>query len=166
MRLLYFLFVCDGLSSCFKEPDFSMTPQIEFADITKQVRLDQFIGATKDSVVISIKFQDGDGDLGLSETEKEVAQATDDFNYLIQPLRKRRGVFQAYTPLLPYSGYFPQLKNDGKPGPIEGNLLYKVEFFHSFTPKNDTLKFEIQIKDRAGNISNKIETRELVVNQI
>jgi hypothetical protein len=68
--------------------------------------------------------------------------------------------------LVPLSGYFPLLKIDEKPGPLEGTLSYTIQFFHSFTRKNDTLRFDIQIKDRAGNLSNVTETEPIIVNTL
>lgn len=164
--LLLFLALSMGFSSCFKEPDFSFTPTIEYRDFSKDILLDKFLGANKDSIVINVKFQDGDGDLGLGEEDKANAQKTDDFNYIIQPYRMKNGVFVPFKPLVPLSGYFPLLKLDEKPGPLEGTLSYTIQFYHSFTPKNDTLRFDIQIKDRAGNLSNVTETEPIIVNTI
>ncbi len=165
-KIIVFFGLGFALSSCFKEPEFSFTPSIEYKDFSKAILLDQFLGATKDSIVLNIGFQDGDGDLGLGEEDKQTAQENDDFNFIVQPFRKKNGKFEAYNSLIPLSGYFPLLKTDEKPGPLEGVLSYTIEFYHSFTPKNDTLKFQIQIKDRAGNSSNITETEEIVVNQI
>jgi hypothetical protein len=150
--------------SCYKEPSFALQPNIEFQGIQKEVRIDVFTAANKDSVVIGVKFQDGDGDLGLAENEKSIAQQNNDYNYLVKTFRKKNGVFAQANSLISLSGYFPRLKNDDKVGPIEGILYYTVEFPHPFTPKNDTLKFEIQVKDRSGNISNAVETDEVVLN--
>jgi hypothetical protein len=164
--LLLFLALSFGISSCFKEPEFSFTPAIEYRDFSKDILLDKFIGANKDSIVINVHFQDGDGDLGLGEEAKADAQQIDDYNYIIRPYRMKNGIFEPYEPLLPLSGYFPLLKLDEKPGPLEGTLSYTIQFFHSFTPKNDTLRFDIQIKDRAGNFSNITQTEPIVVNTI
>ncbi|MGR3811768.1 hypothetical protein [Jiulongibacter sp. NS-SX5] len=166
MITVFFLASAVALSSCFKEPEFSFTPSIEFEGYTKDILLDKFLGANKDSIVISVKFQDGDGDLGLGEEDKAIAQQNDDFNYIIQPYRMKNGTFEAFDPLVPLSGYFPQLKLDEKPGPLEGTLSYTIEFFHSFSPKNDTLRFDVQIKDRSGNLSNVAETEAIIVNDI
>ncbi len=166
IKIISFLLVSVSLVSCFKEPEFSLTPSIEFDNYTSDIRLDAFLGATKDSVVVTVRFQDGDGDLGLDEESKREAQKTDDFNYLVRPFRKVNGTFQSFVPGVPFSGYFPQLKLDEKPGPIEGTLGYTIEFIHAFTPKRDTVKFEIQIKDRAGNLSNTVETDEIILNRI
>lgn len=153
-------------SSCYKEPTFDLKPQIEFSDIEKMIRIDLFSGANKDSVIIALTFQDGDGDLGLSETEKAIAQESDDYNYIVTSFEKQNGTFVETPPLIPLSGYFPQLKLDNKEGPIEGTLFYTVEFLHPFTPVNDTVKFSVQLKDRAGNLSNAVETDEVILNQV
>lgn len=165
-RIIVFLCFALSLSSCFKEPDFALTPVIEFDSINSQIRLDQFAGLTKDSVVVTVHFEDGDGDLGYNEVQKEQAELNDDFNYLIRPFRKKDGVFTEFEPPIPLSGYFPSLKIDTKPGPIEGMLSYTMEFYHAFSPKFDTLKFEIQLKDSSGNLSNITESDEIVLNRI
>lgn len=54
-----------GVSSCFETPEFDDVPKISLDDLYFGVAsssLDQ------DSVVLSIRFQDGDGDLGLEAT--------------------------------------------------------------------------------------------------
>lgn len=163
-KMLVLFAIALGATSCYKEPSFALQPNIEFSNIEKEVRIDLFTGANKDSVVIGLKFQDGDGDLGLSENEKSVAQVNEDYNYLVKSFRKTKGTFVETSNLIPLSGYFPRLKNDEKVGPIEGLLYYTVEFPHPFTPKNDTLKFEVRVKDRSGNVSNPVETEEIVLN--
>lgn len=153
------------VSSCYKEPDFPTQPEIEFKDISKSIRIDQFTGANKDSVVVSLVFRDGDGDLGMNSTEIANAEKTSDFNYVVRVFRRQRGQFVEFQPFLPYSGFFPRLKTDDKIGPIEGTLSYSIDFFHPFTPKRDSIQFQIYIKDRAGNTSNTVETKTIVLNE-
>jgi hypothetical protein len=114
---------------------------------------------------LTVKFQDGDGDLGLNEKEKTTAELKNDFNYIIRIFRKKKGVFTEFKPSVPYSGYFPRLKADGKIGPIEGTIDYSIDFPQPFTPVKDSLKFQITIKDRAGNISNTTESSVIVLNE-
>lgn len=151
-------------SSCFREPEFPLQPSIEFESITKEVRLDAFQGVNKDSITIGVRFRDGDGDLGLSDAEIDVAQRNQSFNYLIEPFRKVRGSFQPAQTAITLNGFYPRLKIEDKPAPLEGVLYYSIDYPHPFTPANDTLKFLVQIKDRAGNLSNQVETTEIVLN--
>lgn len=153
------------LIGCYKEVSFDVKPAIEFKTLKKEIRIDQFAGSKKDSVILTIKFQDGDGDLGLNEKEKTTAEQKNDFNYIIRIFRKKKGVFTEFIPSVPYSGYFPRLKTDGKVGPIEGTLDYSIDFPHPFTPVKDSLKFQVTIKDRAGNISNTTESDVIVLNE-
>ncbi len=154
-----------SLIGCYKEVSFDVKPAIEFKSLKKEIRIDQFAGSKKDSVILTVKFQDGDGDLGLNEKEKTTAELTNDFNYIIRIFRKKKGVFTEFIPDVPYSGYFPRLKTDGKTGPIEGTIDYSIDFPHPFTPVKDSLKFQVTIKDRAGNISNTTESEVIVLNE-
>jgi hypothetical protein len=55
------------LSGCFSPPEFDSTPNIDFEAI-------QFVkgkDGTADTLVLSINFQDGDGDIGLSADETD-----------------------------------------------------------------------------------------------
>lgn len=153
------------VTACYKEISFDEKPYIEFKDLRKEIRLDQTDGSKKDSVILTIKFQDGDGDLGLNEAEKAVAVETQDFNYMVRIFRQKNGVFQEVNQEVPYSGFFPRLKSDGKKGPIEGTLDYSLVYFQNFVPKKDSLKYQITIKDRAGNISNTVESKVIILNE-
>lgn len=164
----FLLFAAVAFSGCYKEPEFSATPQIEFESIGKQVRIDQFSGANKDSVVIAVKFQDGDGDLGFNNEEISEAIPNANYNYVVRSFRKVRGSFVEFNNKedeIPYSGFFFRLKNDDKIGPIEGTLRYSIDFPHPFTPKRDSVQFQITLKDRAGNMSNTVETETIVLNE-
>jgi hypothetical protein len=152
-------------SSCYKEPVFSLTPEITYAGFEKEILVDAFSGANKDSLVISLDFTDGDGDLGLSETEKAAAEQKQEYNFFVKTFRKKNGKITEFTPFIPYSGFFPRLKNDDRPGPIKGTLSYSIEFPHPFTPKRDSLQFQVYIKDRAGNLSNVATTDVIVLNE-
>jgi hypothetical protein len=153
------------VTGCYKEVSFDVKPSIEFKDLRKEIRLDQFSGSKKDSVILTIKFQDGDGDLGLNEEEKKAAVTQQDFNYIVRIFRKKKGVFQEVVPDVTYSGFFPRLKVDNKKGPIEGSLDYSFVYFQDFTPKKDSLKYQVTIKDRSGNVSNTIETKVVILNE-
>lgn len=163
-----YLFIASILfvfSACYREPVFSLKPAIEFKDIKKIVVTDNFSGSKKDSVVISIAFTDGDGDMGLTTKQIE-STYKGKYNYVVKALRKNKATFTevVFDPSL--SGFYPRLKLNDKVGPIEGTLNYSVDFLHPFTRKNDTLKFEIYVNDRAGNQSNIIETKNVILHTL
>lgn len=159
------------LSGCYKEPNFDIIPQIEFADLKKEVILDAFDGTKKDSVILTISFQDGDGDLGYDDKKdadakaKRDAATKGDFAYVIKAFRQRRGKFTEVNYVPSLSGFFLALKTDGKVGPIEGFLDYSMDFPHAFSFKKDSIKFQVYIKDRAGHTSNTVESKVIILNE-
>jgi hypothetical protein len=169
-QIILFLFSVGSIfifNACYKEPNFTLTPEITFNKIDRFIRLDQFSGAKKDSIIISLNFKDGDGDLGFNADEigKKVKQ--DDFNYVVIPSRRIKGKLTVFKPSESFSGFYPKLKTDDKIGPIEGKLSYRVQIETAFWPvKKDTVVFEVYIKDRAGNKSNSIQTEPIVINTL
>jgi hypothetical protein len=164
---LFSIFAIITFNSCYKEPDFALTPEISFNKIEKFIRLDQFSGAKKDSIILTVNFKDGDGDLGYNSDEigKKVNQT--DYNYVVKSSRRIKGKLTEFKPSETFSGFYPKLKTDDKIGPIEGKLSYRIQIETAFWPvKKDTVVFEIFIKDRAGNKSNSISTEPLVINTI
>lgn len=64
-----FLFAASAVvTSCFDPPDFSTTPQIDFVDLYFREGTTQ---NPTDSLVLTISFRDGDGDLGLAGDQIE-----------------------------------------------------------------------------------------------
>lgn len=169
------------VTSCDLIPDFSRQPSISFKGITP-FRLNSPL---RDSLIITISFQDGDGNLGLSAQDVNPPFNADTtvngqrqanpffFNYHISTFKKMNGSFvlaEFATPNFNFNGRFPVLKPDGESGPIEGELDYSVRieppqsFINErFIQVGDTLQFEIFIYDRDLKKSNTVRTSEVVV---
>ncbi len=179
-KLTYFIiFAFIGIfCSCVQEPEYSIVPDIEFESITKFNKLsdDGFGEKTKiDSLVMRIKFKDGDGNLGITDAEIKANSKYKDFkNFIVETYLQRNGKFE-YINLNPALGGLVnfKFKPNQKPGPIEGSIDYSSQFVYAFykgysplfTPKNDTLKFKIQIVDNDFNKSNVVETKPIVIFQ-
>ena len=86
------------------------------------------------------------------------------FNFLVKQFRKSKNQYVEFIPLDTDSGFFQKISPD-KPGPIEGKINFRLDILHTFYPyRNDTIRFEVQIRDRAGNLSNTVTTDSVVVN--
>ncbi len=162
------------LSACGEiVPNFSDTPAIEFSE----VKVNQNPAIRVDTLLITVKFRDGDGDLGIKANPD-----TNQWNYFITPYKKVKGDFVQvrFSDLASQNtfsrGFVPVLKNDEKKGPIEGFLTYRAPIFQfkEFPISeedsldilnNDTIKVEIYLKDRAGNRSNTVESAPFAVLQ-
>ncbi len=178
-RILYWFFSFVIFSSCLREPEWSSTPVIKFEKIEKitKVTNDGFGGKTKlDSVIMFIRFQDGDGDLGVTQAEVVASPAKyKDFrNFEVAVMHKKNGKFDLITFTPPLGGLMNfNFNPDRKTGAIEGSISYSTQFVYAFykgysprfTPNNDTLKFQIFIRDNAKNVSNTVETDPIVIFQ-
>lgn len=172
MRYPFFagLFLILGLASCIDTPNFDDTPSIQFNNIDKLTVPDPFSGpnAKKDSVWITIDFEDGDGDLGVSPEERDTNALNTTYkdwgNYELTILKKDdKGTFQELPSSVTNKLFFPTLKRDGKPGPIKGKLDLSQTYFYSRFAKLSVVKFKVRIRDRALRASNVIETDTISV---
>lgn len=153
-----FLLSLTLLSSCVKEKDFPTTPKIEFLYFTQY---------TPDSAGCVIKFTDGDGDIGIFDDD-----ATTPNDYTLKYLYKDTdGSFKPFefpntTPTfdtLFYSYRVPNLTPEGQYKALDGEILAKLTAAPLYYPLHTVVKFEIQLRDRAGNLSNKVMTSEIIV---
>ena len=174
-----------SLSSCLKAPEYPVTPSISFNDI-QVIRLQpkQAGGQPLDSIRMTINYQDGDGDLGLSSDEQKVApfkfrnpdSTYNKFNrnffievFIRNPATGKYEMRVTKTPAAPagYDGAFPHptATTDSKAAPIKGTLTYAPLAFglgDIFQPR-DSVRFEITIADRALHVSNTITTRSVYI---
>ena len=167
------------LTACFRPPNYPDTPAIGFESIRNVP-----ISNGNDSVYITISYQDGNGDIGLdaraaSDTmppyQRSLANGQPNLffnNYFLNLYKKVNGRFVKVTfnaGEFSLNARIPPL-NPSRNSAIEGTLTYGLQFFYIFaeayTPRisrNDTVKFDVQIADRALNRSNIIETQEIIV---
>ena len=156
--------------SCQKPPEYDNTPRISFRDVEVYSSLEN--GVKKDSLILVTRFEDGDGDLGLSTEDLEMPpfnlpNTNNGLNYFVDILIKKNGVFQTLT--LPagftFNGRFFRLEPDGRIGPIEGDLRYSIVIRNNnpLVQAGDVLKFRVWIRDRALNQSNIEESEEVTL---
>ncbi|MEL7147175.1 MAG: hypothetical protein AAFO69_12450 [Bacteroidota bacterium] len=69
ISFLFLLLVATVLAGCFRPPEFPDEPEINFKSIVFVTDEDGGTGSFGDSLILSIDFQDGDGNLGLRGSE-------------------------------------------------------------------------------------------------
>jgi hypothetical protein len=218
-KIISSAFVIVSCFSCITPPDnFPSTPEIEFKELIFSQGL-----ASADSLIISLKFKDAEGDLGLDPTDilppynpleyvrdaigglifyrnrpqnapnfnpvdweinpiinnvvvrdtVWVRQNPNQFNVFVNFFIKRNGVFREFRWQDPpffttFNGRFPRIQNLGsKPKALEGTIQYSMKSF-GWTAifRNDTIRIDVQIQDRALNKSNIVSSPELTLAQI
>lgn len=156
------------LSACFNEPNYSNTPEIEFKGLFRYtIEAGKGVGKSKrDSVVITIGFKDGDGNLGndtpLPKADSARYASTGGWgNYKIRTFRLENKVYKEIPLAINNFLLFPDLTRGKPKGAIEGNLDFNQTFQYGTSFQMYPVKFQIQIRDRGLNQSNIIETDTL-----
>lgn len=168
--------VAVGFTSCLSAPSYSNTPEISFQSITRQRYTVN--GGLVDSIFITINFQDGDGDLGLTTPEATAAPYTPKYygaNFFMTPFVKNsRGTYDSLKIVRPdlflrKSSYYDRFDHlstttDSKASPLRGTLRRAYSFLYGspFLPTQE-VKFRVSIFDRALHQSNEIETPSIVI---
>lgn len=172
LRLAGLLFVVGGaVSSCLNPPDYSDTPSLSDPKIQSE-RLTGTQGR-RDSITITVSYQDGTGDLGLATGDSSGVYSfrggnRNFYNYFLQPyVKDNLGNFQPrFTSKLgEYNGRFPRINADGaKAAPVKGTLKYGQAFGlgSPFRP-GEEVRFVVSIQDRGLHESNQVTTPSIII---
>lgn len=130
--------------SCKKDDEgFSEVPSIEFISITPAS-----VGEFEEEVTLTIKYQDGNGDLGENSPTAKNLFVTD----------SRNGVEYSYR--------IQQLAPNDANIIIEGELDVKLKTLSVVgSESSEAVTFNVYVVDRAGNISNTITTSPVTVSK-
>ena len=163
--------------SCQKKVEYPVEPKVAYEGFTYLMNPDSTFSGQG---VISFSYTDGDGDLGLDDSDTLPPFGFNDtyyYNMVIDYLKSENGVF-VKTPLLSphvptgpadtlvlfdtvtFNARFKRLRDSEEPKAISGTMDYKLTVQNPFSP-NDTVKFEIRILDRALHESNVIQTEAI-----
>lgn len=160
LRTLLYLLPVFLLAACVKAPEFPNEPVITFESIS-QNRINQAnADLPKDSIRIHLTFTDGDGDLGQNGSDTVQIILTDSRSNGRVP-----GLIR--IPLR-----IPDIPSEGTGNGISGDLFISIEnealaigcisnrrlFAQDPELPVDTVSYAIQIRDRAGNMSNTVRT--------
>ena len=148
-----------GWSACVQPPDYPDEPVIEFLSLSKSQVLQASFG--EDSIVITFSFTDGDGDLGFADTTASIFITDGRDNFDKPPYR------------------IPYINQEGAGNGISGEISIVVPTTCCIYPSStgippcdtslnapqlvDTVFYLLQIKDRAGHLSNQIQTEPITL---
>jgi hypothetical protein len=150
--------------SCREKQEFPPEPRIEFLSFTKLVHPSGY-----DTLgVLLISYTDGDGDLGLQRGDKTP------YNFFVSYFVMKNGVLQPGTffntltgkiDTINFNNRFGPLAPEGYKGWIKGEIEDTIKPLYDprSTKEFDTVQFKVFLTDRAGNISNTVETPLIIV---
>jgi hypothetical protein len=174
------LFLC--LGACQTPPEFSKTPAITLDRLAK-FHLNKIydeegipISQGRDSINISLNFKDGDGDLGLDQSDLVPpyyvnGKKTDYYNnffidmYVLKHKKWSKIIFDHN---LNFNSQFQRFQKGDKKSPLKGTMYYNFSIDNSVPETfnfgyKDTLMFEVYILDRALNKSNTVTTDPVIL---
>lgn len=182
-RLFGALVLALGLGSCTdSSPIFDVRPVIEVVSIRREFARSGYAAnqvqstfnpALGESVLVTVSFRDGDGDLG--------GEARGPLTWIMRDRRDGLPTAYPYTtggsnPIVVsdttlYSGYLPSLLSDNRKPSIEGEISYRIPNVEALALDTclgapslvQVARFDIYIVDRAGNRSNVVTTPPLSI---
>lgn len=145
---------------CRHEEKYSKIPYIEFISLEK---VDN--GTGHDSQAnLTFYFHDGDGDIGLDNTDKDPVFSVDSpyyYNLFINFYEKQNGEWVLQEFPTPLHARVPHLSNS-VPESIEGKLTI-LTYINNPTSPYDTVQLSCYLVDRALHHSDTIFTPEIIV---
>jgi hypothetical protein len=140
------------LYSCVKKTTYPTTPEIEFKD---------FFPFEGDSAYLQIKFKDGDGDIGVSQSDSTKTLFYT-YYYKDTVTNQYRAYYSALFNDTLRTGYVVKTPTEDYNGkPISGDINISLQQYRH-SKKVKRIKYVIYMLDRAGNKSNIITTPELI----
>lgn len=148
-------------AACFKDQNYSETPEIEFLDFIQN----------DDSAKLSFSFQDGEGDIGLNDNQISAPyDPSSRYYYNVYMIYYEKDNESGWIVGKDINGDSIIFKNrikpvyDGKDKGIKGKIIATIEplFYNPFSTESDTIKYRIQLIDRSLHASEWIETSEII----
>ena len=143
------------LASCQEKVEYPIEPKITYEGLTYLMDADSTLTG---EVILSIGYTDGDGDLGLDDTDTLYPFGPNDPNYynlMIDYLRWDGTQF--VTDTINFNVRFKRLLFNNEVKAISGTIDNTIMLLNPFAP-DDTVKLKAHIIDRALHESNSIET--------
>ncbi len=148
--LVFIALLFTGFVACKKESSKSKVPKITFQSLVPNTVKS---GSSRDTIGISFKFEDGDADLGND-------RGSANFDIFLTDIRDTTQVFKYFLPEIP-----EQMKDPSKGLEGSATVVLQAAFLvlDSLHKNGDTLHYELYIKDKAGNESNRLITPDIYV---
>ena len=173
-NLIGLLLLSVAVLSCQKPVEYPIEPHIAYEGFTYLLNADSTFSGEG---IVSFTYTDGDGDLGLDDSDTLPPFGFHDahyYNMIVDYLKCVNGTY-VKTPLLSWNAQtqtydtvtfnarFRRLRDSEEPKAISGKMEYKLTVQNPLSP-NDTIKFEIRVVDRALHESNTIQTEAIYTN--
>ncbi len=152
MKILSIVAACALFYACADRPNLTAIPTLEYRGISKRIMKQGRIN--QDTVLIELKFTDGDGDIGYTNSSLRKP------DLFVIDQRTGNQYDNYILPTIPQQG-----TNNGIIGTMRVTLLTQCCTVQPCDPfdnqPDELLPLEIYLLDRAGNKSNIVQINEL-----
>jgi len=142
--------------SCKKIEQLPPEPYIAFRQFLMFDSTD-ILGNTHKAGILDFYFEDGDGDIGLKQPDPGDTNP-DTTNLTFYLYKKEGGIFNEPADTFGYR--VPYMERSGQNKILQGSI--QITFLYIGYASDDTIKYEFFLEDRTGNISNTVESCEIV----
>lgn len=140
-------------NACFNPPEYPVVPQIEFSSLKFK---DVPNPADADSLILTLKFKDGDGDLGLMDSDTTILKYANKYYF-----RFPDGTFITYLTKRTVSGYdtLPDFKSPFNCTNwdiltlTKGGAQVKDTLYFKLNPNHYNIFVEFQVKGNDGSFT-------------
>ncbi len=163
LKYLITALVLLAVTACKKFEEYPDEPFVEFISLTK---IPNSLGYD-DKGILKIGFTDGDGDIGLSQSDTipPFNQGGEYYyNFFIYYFEKQHGEYVKFDLDPPVHARIPPIVSDFSSRGVKGTIEIELEINNFFSPF-DTICFEFYIVDRALNKSNIVRTPPIKINK-
>ena len=157
---IVFLAVCMALVSCLPEVNYPPEPVIAF----------QKLDTSSDPTKMYIDFTDGDGNIGLDQSDTLAPYCPDTciyyYNLFLEYYELQSGAW-THIPLdpelgqIPFYYRIPRVEPSGQNPALNGEIKIDMPSYYLIS-NFDTCRFEIHLVDRAFNESNTVQSNTFV----
>lgn len=161
--LLYFGIVL-SFFACEQDRKFGDEPNLQWREA--EIR---YLGDSADNrrvIDLTVYFTDGDGDIGREDLNYDdtcllsnYQRFLERYDLFIYYYELVNGQYQEIPPLdscLPYHNILPDLMPEGQNKTLEGDITTPFDYANFPANQTDSIRFELMLRDRAGNESTRI----------
>jgi len=163
LLLIIFAAVILTYNSCKQKEEYPVIPYIQFKSF---VKINNSSGKD-DKGILTISFTDGDGDIGLSQSDTLPpfdSKSEYYYNFITKYFEQQNDTLIEVTFPDTLNARIPVITPKGNNKNIKGEIEIKI-FINNTRSKFDTIAFEVYIYDRALHKSNVITTPRIIINK-
>ncbi len=152
------------VSSCLKVESYSDIPQVSYKSFSMSKTAD-ILGNEVDRVILTVHVIDGDGDIGLKESDTMGVYSVDSSFYndlFIRLYQKIDGKFVERKLIVPHNYRVPYVEPQGQIKTIKADIQVQLDYTKG-TFDSDTIMYRFYMVDRKLNASDTAQTPELSI---